>query len=114
MADHMRNLAMLATLTLAGCGAMPNIGQPTIKERNDFKGQPLGAVTARLGYPMEQDTLNGQKVYYWRLGTALQECRIKSSWLARSSIPTTRMAIPRSAGPTRPASDNDRPIEAHG
>jgi hypothetical protein len=77
MADHIRNLAMLATLTLAGCGAMPNIGVPTIKERNDFKGQPLSAVTARLGFPMEQDTLNGQKVYYWRLGTALQECRIR-------------------------------------
>jgi hypothetical protein len=78
MANHMRNLAMLATLTLAGCGAMPNIGLPAVKERNDFKGQPLSAVTARLGYPTDQDTLNGQKVYYWRIGTATQECRIRA------------------------------------
>jgi hypothetical protein len=77
MALRSNQLAILATLTLAGCGAVPNIGLPAIKERNDFKGQPLSAVTARLGYPTDQDTLNGQKVYYWRLGTAIQECRIR-------------------------------------
>ena len=77
MAGHARNLAILATLTLAGCGAMPNIGLPAIPERNDFKGKPLSAVTARLGFPTDQDTLNGQKVYYWRLGIATQECRIR-------------------------------------
>jgi hypothetical protein len=78
MANHMRNLAMLATLILAGCGAMPNIGLPTVKERNDFKGQPLSAVTARLGYPNNQETINGQKNYYWRMGNdRARECKIK-------------------------------------
>lgn len=72
-----RNLAILATLILAGCGAMPNIGLPTVKERNDFKGKPLSAVTQRLGFPNDQSTIDGQKVYYWRVGVAMQECRIK-------------------------------------
>ena len=56
---------------------MPNIGLPAVKERNDFKGQPLSAVTARLGYPTFSDTADGQKIYYWRIGVATQECRIK-------------------------------------
>jgi hypothetical protein len=77
MADHMRYLAILATLTLAGCGAVPNIGLPVIQERNDFKGKPLSAVTARLGFPTYQETINGQKAYYWRIGVATQECRIR-------------------------------------
>ncbi|MGC1663872.1 MAG: hypothetical protein WA773_11050 [Bradyrhizobium sp.] len=72
-----RNFAILATLVLAGCGAMPNIGLPTVKERNDFKGKPLSAVTQRLGFPTDQSTIDGQKVYYWRVGVAMQECRIK-------------------------------------
>jgi hypothetical protein len=77
MALRLNNLAILASLILAGCGAMPNIGLPAIKERNDFKGQPLSAVTARLGYPTSTETANGQKIYYWRIGVATQECRIK-------------------------------------
>jgi hypothetical protein len=77
MAFQPRNLAILAALVLAGCGAMPNIGLPTVKERNDFKGKPLSAVTQRLGFPNDQSTIDGQKVYYWRVGVAMQECRIK-------------------------------------
>jgi hypothetical protein len=77
MALRLNNLAILAALTLAGCGAMPNIPVPAVKERNDFKGQPLSAVTARLGWPTSSETVNGQKYYYWRIGTAMQECRIR-------------------------------------
>jgi hypothetical protein len=77
MALRPRDLVILATLVLAGCGGLPNIAVPTVKERNNFKGQPLSAVTARLGYPTDQSTVDGQKVYYWRTGTAMQECRIK-------------------------------------
>jgi hypothetical protein len=77
MALQARNLVILATLTLAGCGALPNIAVPTVKERNNFKGQPLSDVTARLGFPSDQQTIEGQKVYYWRIGTAMQECRVK-------------------------------------
>lgn len=69
-------LTVLATLALAGCGAMPSLSFPAAKERNDFKGKPLSAVTSQLGFPDYQDTVNGQKVYRWRRGTALQECRI--------------------------------------
>jgi len=68
---------ILATLLLAGCSALPNIAVPTVKERNNFKGQPLSAVTARLGLPGDQQTVDGQKVYYWRIGTPTLECRIK-------------------------------------
>jgi hypothetical protein len=77
MALQPRNLVILTTLVLAGCSALPNVAVPTIKERNSFKGQPLSAVTARLGFPNDQQTIDGQKVYYWRIGTAIQECRIK-------------------------------------
>ncbi len=77
MALRLNKLAILASLILAGCGAIPNIELPTIKERNNFKGQPLSAVTARLGYPTSTETADGQKIYYWRVGVAAQECRIK-------------------------------------
>jgi hypothetical protein len=76
MALQINHFAILATLTLAGCGAMPNLSLPDIKARNDFKGKPLSAVTAQLGYPDYQQTIDGQKTYTWRRGTALQECRI--------------------------------------
>ena len=56
---------------------MPNIGLPSVKERNDFKGKPLSAVTERLGFPTDQATIDGQKVYYWHVGVAMQECRIR-------------------------------------
>lgn len=70
------HLAILATLALAGCGAMPSISLPSTKERNDFKGKPLSAVTERLGFPDAQSTEGGQKVYMWRRGRADRECRI--------------------------------------
>jgi hypothetical protein len=69
-------LAILATLALAGCGAMPSISLPAVKERNDFKGKPLSAVTERLGFPDYQRTVDGQKTYVWRIGQATQECLI--------------------------------------
>ncbi len=56
---------------------MPGIAIPTAKERNDYKGKPLSAVTAHLGWPNDQATVDGQKVYYWRVGVAMQECRIR-------------------------------------
>ena len=72
-----RNLAILATLTLTGCGAaMPNLSFPMAAERNDFKGKPLSALTARLGYPTYTKTINGQKTYSWRLGTGVQQCLV--------------------------------------
>lgn len=72
-----RYLAMLTTLALTGCGAMPGLSLPDVKARNDFKGKPLSAVTTQLGYPDYQQTYAGQKTYTWRRGTAAQECLIK-------------------------------------
>jgi hypothetical protein len=68
----MRNLAILTTLVLAGCsvGAL-NLGT------TNYKGQPLSAVTARLGPPNEAQNIAGQKVYIWIVGNALYECRIR-------------------------------------
>ncbi len=71
----MRHLAILAALvpTLAGCsvGAL-NLGT------TNYKGQPLSAVTAKLGSPEEQGTTGtGQKTYTWIRGTPLFECRIR-------------------------------------
>ena len=52
----MRNLAILAALALAGCSVGTlNLGS------NNYKGQPLSAVMARLGSPEEQETIAGQK-----------------------------------------------------
>ena len=70
------NLALLANLALAGCGAMPNLALPTVAERNDYKGKPLSALTARLGWPHYQRTIDGQKTYSWRLGTGIQQCLV--------------------------------------
>jgi hypothetical protein len=69
-------LAIVATLALTGCGAMPSLSLPTVKQRNDFKGKPLSAVTERLGYPDYQSTVDGQKRYTWRRGAPDRECLI--------------------------------------
>jgi hypothetical protein len=68
----MRNLAILASAALAGCsvGAL-NLGA------NDYKGQPISAVQARLGLPNETQTIAGQKVYTWIVGSAVYQCRIR-------------------------------------
>jgi hypothetical protein len=68
----MRNLTILASMVLAGCSVS------TFGNRNEFKGQPLSAVTARLGPPNETQTIAGQKVYTWHVGNALYECRIRA------------------------------------
>jgi hypothetical protein len=72
-----RYLAILASLTLAGCGGMSGLSLPDVEARNDFKGKPLSAVTTQLGHPEFQQTVAGQKTYTWRRGTAMQECLIK-------------------------------------
>jgi hypothetical protein len=65
-----RNLAILATLALTGCSGMPNISLPSVADRNNYKGKPLSALTARLGNPTFTQT------YSWRLGTGIQQCLV--------------------------------------
>jgi hypothetical protein len=67
---------MLTTLALTGCGGMPGLSLPDVKARNDFKGKPLSALTARLGNPTFTQTISGQKTYSWRLGTGIQQCLV--------------------------------------
>jgi hypothetical protein len=70
----MRNLAILAALALAGCSiGTLNLGT------NNYKGQPLSAVIAKLGAPDEQETIAGQKTYTWIRGNALYQCRIRAT-----------------------------------
>jgi hypothetical protein len=72
----MRNLAILAasSLALAGCSVGTlNLGT------NNFKGQPLSAVVAKLGPPEEQQTIAGQKTYTWVRGNPTYECRIRAT-----------------------------------
>jgi hypothetical protein len=68
----MRNLAIVAALALAGCsvGSL-NTGA------NNYKGKPLGTVTAKLGQPNETQTIGGQKAYIWNMGNALYSCQIR-------------------------------------
>jgi hypothetical protein len=68
----MRNLAILASVALAGC----SVGALNVSQTN-YKGQPLSAVTAKLGPPNETQTIAGQKTYTWIVGNPLYECRIK-------------------------------------
>jgi hypothetical protein len=72
-----RYLVILATLALTGCGGgMPNFSLPAGADRNDYKGKPLSALIARLGYPTSQQTISGQKTYSWRIGSGIQQCLI--------------------------------------
>jgi hypothetical protein len=68
----MRNLVILAVMSLDGC-SIGNIND----SRNDFKGQPLSAVEVRLGSPDQQETITGQKVYTWFRGQSLMPCKIR-------------------------------------
>jgi hypothetical protein len=73
----MRNLVILATsalsLALAGCA----LGDVKIGATN-YKGQPLSAVTTRLGWPPNQtQTIAGQKVYTWNEGNTLAGCQVQ-------------------------------------
>ena len=72
MAGKMRNLVIPAALALAGC----SVGNLSLGSTN-YKGQPLSAVTAKLGPPNESQTIGGQKTYTWIVGTAVYGCRIK-------------------------------------
>lgn len=67
------NLAILAAVTLTGCSiSTPKLGT------NNFKGQPLSAVVAKLGQPNEVQTIAGQKAYIWHMGNALYACQIRA------------------------------------
>lgn len=53
-------LTLLSALPLAGCAFN------TIKEKmNPMVGQPISVVTAKLGFPSDQRTIAGKKVYVW-------------------------------------------------
>ncbi len=72
----MRNLAIMAALALALASAGCAIDSFTAGRPN-YKGQPLSAVVAKLGWPEEKQTIEGQKVYSWREGTGQSQCRIQ-------------------------------------
>lgn len=69
----MRNLAIVAALALAGCSS--SIGSPSA--RNDFRGQPLSAVEAKLGLPHQKQIIAGQTVYTWFEGQSLTPCKVQ-------------------------------------
>jgi hypothetical protein len=69
----MRNLTILAALAFSGCA----IGDLKMGGPN-YKGQPLSAVTTKLGWPPNQtQTIAGQKVYTWLEGNALAGCQVQ-------------------------------------
>jgi hypothetical protein len=52
---------MIVALTLSGC-----VHKSLIQETTDeFIGQPLSAVTAKLGAPTDEGEVDGAKVYIW-------------------------------------------------
>jgi hypothetical protein len=59
----MRQVAwlLMAALTLSGC-----VHKSLIQEKTDeFIGQPLSAVTAKLGAPTEESDVGSAKMYIW-------------------------------------------------
>ena len=73
MSGQVRNLVILAALALAGCST----GDLKVGGTN-YKGKPLSAVTARLGWPPNQtQVIAGQKVYTWLEGNALAGCQVQ-------------------------------------
>jgi hypothetical protein len=71
----MRNLAIPAAmaLALAAC-SLGTFNSGT----NNYKGQPLSAVIARLGWPPDEtQTIDGQKVYTWTVGQSVQQCKVR-------------------------------------
>jgi hypothetical protein len=76
MGRHLRVLVVV--LVLAGCA-----GRSLIQEKTDeFVGQPLSAVTAKLGEPTEVRTTADTQVYVWSSGTdgddAQGKCTIRA------------------------------------
>jgi hypothetical protein len=43
---------------------------------NAFRGQPVGAVVARLGYPIQKNSIGGNRLYYWRIAYFGDLCKI--------------------------------------
>jgi hypothetical protein len=72
----MRNLVISTVLGLDS-RSMGSLDIGTTGARNDFKGQPLSAVQVRLGFPDQQETIAGQKVYTWFKGQSLTPCKIR-------------------------------------
>ena len=70
----MRYLVILAVMATDSC-SMTNVG--INGARNDFKGQPLGAVEVRLGPPDRQQTIDGRKFYTWFKGQPVNQCIIR-------------------------------------
>lgn len=68
----------MAALTLSGC-----VHKSLIQETTDeFIGQPLEAVTAKLGGPTEEAEVGGAKMYIWSgaAGTeSTQGCTIRAT-----------------------------------
>jgi hypothetical protein len=59
----MRQVArlMMTALTLSGCAHKSLIQEET----DEFVGQPLSAVTAKLGAPTEEDEVGSARLYIW-------------------------------------------------
>jgi hypothetical protein len=73
MSGRVRNLAILAAISLAGC-SLGNLNLGT----TNYKGQPISAVATKLGWPPDEtEMIGGQKRYIWIRGNALYQCRIR-------------------------------------
>lgn len=102
MALHPRNLTILVVLALTGCGGMPNLSVPNVKQRNDFKGKPVSVIITQLGNPDYQQTISGQKFYLWRIGVPPYNCLIAAgitgdvvdSYNATGDTPTCSPYLP--------------------
>jgi hypothetical protein len=69
--------ALIAASVVTACASQ------TIKEQmRSFLGQPVSTVIAKLGYPTEEQSLAGHKVYIWATGRMVEgtsyTCKIRA------------------------------------
>lgn len=63
----MRAPLKIATL-VAALGILCGFNRAALDyDLNALRGQPVGAVIARLGPPIQKGFINGNRLYYWRV-----------------------------------------------
>lgn len=70
----MKKLVLIAACALGGCTALDGPNAHTIlgAELPKFEGQPVDVAVKKLGFPNDERTIMGKKVYVWftsRFGT---------------------------------------------
>ena len=64
--------AALVSMASLLCGFGPDLAY----DLNAFRGEPLRGAIARLGPPIQRSSINGHRLYYWRVADSSGVCKI--------------------------------------